>query len=467
MNEQALRFRIGVFVLASLLLLAVLITLFGSFPRVFSRGQTFTVRFQDASGIGPGTPVRKSGVRIGEVKSVRLDDETGVVLVGVQIDRPFTLRRGDQATLVYGLLGGDTFVDFVARRPGVPEEDRTPLEPGTELEGVRLATVSTLLSQASEVMPTTQEALNEIRRALQRLDRLTPAMEETAKEFRELARTSREVIPELRKTTSEIGELAKATRESVPDIRKSVVEVGETAKVVRDSLPEFKKTATEAQVTLRTWDRLGERTRVLIETNEEKISKILERTSDTLTRLGNILTEENQRHVNAIVKNVRNGSERLDGISKNAEEVLQESRLTLKRFNDSLGRLDEVLINLEKTTKPLGERSTTLVKNLEEASSRLVLVLGDVQALFKTLDQENGTVRRLLTDSSLYNRLDEAACMVNKILPRVDRMLRDVEIFADKIARHPESLGIGGAIRPSGGLKESPSLPTQWRSPSP
>ena len=60
--------------------------------------------------------------------------------------------------------------------------------------------------------------------------------------------------------------------------------------------------------------------------------------------------------------------------------------------------------------------------------------------------------------------------MVNRILPRLDRILSDVEIFADKIARHLESLGIGGVFRPGTGLKEPPSvLPwkentgPQWR----
>jgi phospholipid/cholesterol/gamma-HCH transport system substrate-binding protein len=47
--------------------------------------------------------------------------------------------------------------------------------------------------------------------------------------------------------------------------------------------------------------------------------------------------------------------------------------------------------------------------------------------------------------------------MVTQVLPRVDRIMRDVEVFADKIARHPESIGIGGAVRPSAGLKEGPS----------
>jgi phospholipid/cholesterol/gamma-HCH transport system substrate-binding protein len=42
------------------------------------------------------------------------------------------------------------------------------------------------------------------------------------------------------------------------------------------------------------------------------------------------------------------------------------------------------------------------------------------------------------------------------MLPRLDRILKDFEVFADKIARHPESLGVRGAVAPSSGLKESP-----------
>ena len=47
--------------------------------------------------------------------------------------------------------------------------------------------------------------------------------------------------------------------------------------------------------------------------------------------------------------------------------------------------------------------------------------------------------------------------MITKVVPRFDRILRDIEVFADKIARHPETIGIGGAVRPSAGLKEGAS----------
>ena len=66
MNERVMRWGIGLFVLAALALLAALIVMFGSLPNYFKRVNLYTIRFVDAPGVAPGTPVRRSGVRIGE-----------------------------------------------------------------------------------------------------------------------------------------------------------------------------------------------------------------------------------------------------------------------------------------------------------------------------------------------------------------------------------------------------------------
>jgi len=99
-----------------------------------------------------------------------------------------------------------------------------------------------------------------------------------------------------------------------------------------------------------------------------------------------------------------------------------------------------------------------MLKNFDESAVQLNATLRDLRELILAVGRNEGTVQKLLTDPSIYNNLNDAALMVTRILPRVDRALRDVETFADKIARHPESLGIGGAIRPSSGLKESPTF---------
>jgi hypothetical protein len=92
------------------------------------------------------------------------------------------------------------------------------------------------------------------------------------------------------------------------------------------------------------------------------------------------------------------------------------------------------------------------------AAERLARVIGTVGDAIAPLAQGGGggTIQKFFTDPSLYNNLNLAACQITTIMPRLDRILRDVETFADKIARHPESLGVGGAVRPSAGLKEAP-----------
>ena len=243
MNEQALRFRIGVFVLAALLLLAVLITLFGSFPRLFVARDDYTVVFDDAPGVEPGTPVRRSGVRVGEVKRVSLEDNGKVHLL-ISIEHPYTIRKSDRPTLVHGVLGGDMSIDFIPVRDQ-QQADNTPVPPGEELKGVQQPTVNTLLAQAKDVMPTTEETLNDIRNAVQTYEKMAPLLEETAREYRDLAKATREMVPELRKTNDEVRELAKASREAVPEIKKAATDVGNLARTVNDAIPDVRKTNDE------------------------------------------------------------------------------------------------------------------------------------------------------------------------------------------------------------------------------
>ena len=112
---------------------------------------------------------------------------------------------------------------------------------------------------------------------------------------------------------------------------------------------------------------------------------------------------------------------------------------------------------MRRSSAPLNERGPRLFQNLDEAAEKFNRMLTSVGELMQAVGQSDGTLRRFVTDPMLYNSLADAACLVVKLLPRLERVLRDVEVFADKIARHPELLGVGGAVSPSGGLKEGTS----------
>ncbi len=300
MNEQAIRFRIGIFVFGALILLAVMTTLFGGFPNYFKHADTYTIVFKDAQGIGQGTPVRRSGVRIGEVRSLQLDNVTGSVQVTVQVDEGYNIRVGDKATVVQGLLGGDTSIAFLSP-PEEPQAPVTLVPPGAVLKGYNLADAQTLVQKTSEVMPHADEAMLQVRQVFKKLDEMMPLLESTMKEYQE------------------IGKAAKGT------------------------IPDLKKTNDEIQVTSRQWTRVGERIDVILATNEDKISKAINQIDDTLRRVNMMFSDENQRYVTETLKNVRVSSDRLDGIAKNTEDFLKDSRESVRRINGSLQKTDVLL----------------------------------------------------------------------------------------------------------------------------
>lgn len=101
-------------------------------------------------------------------------------------------------------------------------------------------------------------------------------------------------------------------------------------------------------------------------------------------------------------------------------------------------------------------RLTNIVKNMDESLEKLNGALSDVRAIIRTVGQADGTIIRLLTDPSLYNKIDAALCNLPRMTVRIEQIIKDFEVFADKLARHPELLGVGGAVRGSSGLKETP-----------
>jgi phospholipid/cholesterol/gamma-HCH transport system substrate-binding protein len=138
----------------------------------------------------------------------------------------------------------------------------------------------------------------------------------------------------------------------------------------------------------------------------------------------------------------------------------------LQQFNKSLMRGDEILSDIQRATGPLGERAPRVLQNLETGSDQFNRAILDLREIMREVSRADGTLQRFLSDPGLYNNLAGTTEAVYKMMPRIDRVLRDLEVFADKIARHPESLGVGGAVRPSAGLKEgAPSSNSRVHAP--
>ena len=62
----------GLNIVASLIIAAILVLLFGEMPRLVRSTYTVFMSFPSAPGVTVDTPVRKSGILIGRVSDVRL-----------------------------------------------------------------------------------------------------------------------------------------------------------------------------------------------------------------------------------------------------------------------------------------------------------------------------------------------------------------------------------------------------------
>ena len=323
-----------------------------------------------------------------------------------------------------------------ALSPAVLRTDALPPRArGVALRADGLADVRTLLAAAAPpAPPTVQDSLNKIQKSIERAEKLIPATEEVLREYRDLAKAIRDTIPDLRETNKELQKLIKGANETVP--------------LVQDALK-------EGTVAARNWGRVGERVNVLIGTNEDRINSIIKNLDAATAGVADAFNQQNRNDLATILRNLSAGSKQFPSISRETEGFLKEGRQTQAKLNDTLRRTDDVLDQL-RGAKP-GQEGKGAIRDFSEGAAKFNATMTDVRALLRAIGQSDGTFRRIIADPALYNHLDEAALLAGRLAPHLDRIMHDLEIFADKLARHPEALGLRGAVRPSSGIKEAPS----------
>ncbi|WP_169977183.1 MlaD family protein [Tautonia rosea] len=114
MNERVMQFRIGMFVIVAGMVLTMLIVWFEA-PALIKERHFVTVYFPEAPGVNRGIPVRKSGVRVGEVFAFTFTepDQPEGVLVTLSLDPNYMIREGTTPRLGRALIG-DVAIDLIS-----------------------------------------------------------------------------------------------------------------------------------------------------------------------------------------------------------------------------------------------------------------------------------------------------------------------------------------------------------------
>ncbi|HEY4761675.1 MAG TPA: MlaD family protein [Thermoguttaceae bacterium] len=357
MDERIMQFRVGVMVLATLLITGILVAMFGEMPKLIYGEYKIEITFDQAPGVTDGTPVRKSGILIGRVTKVRFSDEDTKVVVIAAIQDKFHLRRNEICQVRLNLLG-DASLEFV--RSLDPNAPKDLIKNGDKLQGVFIPDPNQLIQNIQSSFNTTIDSVQG---------------------------TSRDLSVASQRLTTTLETLNK-----------------------------------------------------MLEENREGIKKAVDQANEVMEGAKNIIGD-------------RETQERMREAMKQLPQMITDTHDTVVKLRDTVEVVDRNLRNVEGFTRPLGERGEALIGNLERGTEKLDRLVSEMLQFSEALNKSEGTIGQLVNNPELYQHMNRAARNIDEISRQLKPIVDDARVFSDKIARHPEVLGVRGAVQRSTGIK--------------
>ena len=357
MNEQKMQFRLGVLVVAVVLIAAIMVLLLGT-PETFKRGYPVMVKFENAGGVGVGAPLRNSGILIGRVAAVDLAEGGGAV-VTVKIDNDRKILPDQTFQVAFTSVLGDVQLEVVSPRNGVKHTvvkiagqsesvnvlvGEEPLDPMREVKDL-----SEDLTKALKAVTKTGNSLNDFigkTDAMLYGDKSTPEAERL---------NIGDIVRNLNDTVTE----AKKSFESFNDIIGDE-QAKESLRTAMNTLPQLVNNTNTAIAKMDT-------SFIKINDNLANLEKLTERLGDR----GPTMVD----NVDAALVNVRTITESLTSLSG-----------TLDNRNGTLGRLihdDSLYNNLNQASK-----------NIRDITVKMKPIINDVRVVSDRMARHPGSIIR-------------------------------------------------------------------------
>jgi phospholipid/cholesterol/gamma-HCH transport system substrate-binding protein len=333
---------------------------------LFQDHRYVVAHYIQAPGVSEGTPVRKSGIRVGEVVAIQFDDRPEMpdgVLVTLSIESRYKIRAGSVPRITRGLIG-DVAID---------------LEPGTSLSPMAMS-------------PTPAGAMDHVIE----------------------------------------GAVA-------PDPSHALASAAEAFENVKTTLAAIEGAANGLQVVMKKAEDFDQ----LV----ESFSDMGRSVSTLATRLDKVVGA-NESEIGPMVASLRSAADRVNETLD--PETQKAFKTTARQLASGSARLDRILTEVGPLATDLGSNGETAAKTaFGQTVQRLNRVAYDVSMLTREITDgkghlnRDGSLQRLLTDPELYNRLNAAAASAGRVVGIAERVVANVNRFAERIANDPSVLGRG------------------------
>ncbi len=228
-----------------------------------------------------------------------------------------------------------------------------------------------------------------------------------------------------------------------------------TADMIRRMEQQTSVTLESFAQTSREWQLVGSNLNGLLETNHGTINEVLERTAESLTEFTDTMKTANKTlaHANKVLGNPEH-QEALTKTLSALPQLVQETRQTVLAVRMAVTKVDKNLDHLNDATAPLAEKSQSIVTKLDASLGNMEEITSNLSGFSSLVATNDGSLKKLVSDPSLYRNLNASAESLALLLRNLEPTIKDLRIFSDKVARHPELIGLSGAIKGSSGVKE-------------
>jgi phospholipid/cholesterol/gamma-HCH transport system substrate-binding protein len=198
---------------------------------------------------------------------------------------------------------------------------------------------------------------------------------------------------------------------------------------------------------------LAEDLNQVINNNQDQFKRIMDKTETSLTSL-----QSTSEAINKLISDpelntaLRDSIKRAPAVLDELQSSLAQARETLDGFKTMSNRAEVNLANLEKFTKPLGERGEQIVLNVEQSLSGLNELVREIVTFSRNLNESEGTLGQLVRDRELYDKVKSTVTEIERVAKQIGPLMSDIRVFAKKLKEDPRQLGVKGALdrRPAG-----------------
>ena len=213
---------------------------------------------------------------------------------------------------------------------------------------------------------------------------------------------------------------------------------------------------------------------------QQKLEEMVERAATTMTLINSVLKNVDQLISDKdIVQGIKASSTQLPGVIEEGKKLMakfnemsDQIAPLIKNVEGTIGKVDKNLDNISQFTEALGDNGPQIAEALAVAAKEFERSLSQLSEFARSLNNPDGSVGQLLNDPEFFQSLnstiknaDQTIKNIERITVQLQPILKDVNVFSDKIARKPSLLGLQGVLDrspPTKGIPDAYTNPWQF-----